>query len=354
MRDIYPCFDLYIDGGMSSIYFYNALRFSTHGEYRVFVANENTDWFKPFPHHQLITNFDIGSLKLHSKESFNIKFNKDRFNIFSKKTIQHYDVELLDGCIEININSFLNFEKFLTKYLYYVDYLIDFEKKFIFLGVYKNNASIIFRDNIFTDIANNLERLVKNKVDLTGSSILTLKCKRMGDKLIIKYFINKFSNRFELYRACGINTPLLLIQSLLKRKVEVVLMVNCAYIKQIGGRIEYIFQDSCYVFDLDETLICRGVAVKELIKIFKKIKAIGFRVELLTRHALDIDKALIGIGLHKKDFDLIKKVEVNEKKSEFIKKGSIFIDNEFPQRKDVRVNSNCNVLDLDQIDFLNL
>ena len=74
MRDIYPCFDLYIDGGMSSIYFYNALRFSTHGEYRVFVANENTDWFKPFPHHQLITNFDIGSLKLHSKESFNIKF----------------------------------------------------------------------------------------------------------------------------------------------------------------------------------------------------------------------------------------------------------------------------------------
>jgi hypothetical protein len=77
-------------------------------------------------------------------------------------------------------------------------------------------------------------------------------------------------------------------------------------------------------------------------------------VELLTRHTFNISETLKGIGLCEQDFDLIKKVGISERKSEFMREGSILIDNEFPQRRDVRVNSNCNVLDLDQIDFLNL
>jgi hypothetical protein len=349
MREYYPICNLYLDNGEAGLFFYRALRFSTHCEYNVYTTEKDPQWFTSFPHHKLIYAKNIHK-KTDETGFIDIEFKNEQFKITTDLIRQEFNAESIELDIAITELEMFKEEHFI------LDYLIDFEKDFIFLGKCKDeNKDInIYRERQYIEIAMKIAKMLKNRIDIQLNSILTLKCQIYAGTLKINYYINTMNKRFELYRAYGVNIPLLLVQSLLKRKIGVTFMVNPSNIIEIDGRYKYTFSQSCYVFDLDETLICKGIPIYELVNFVKKLKSMGYRVELLTRHTFHILDTLKSIGLYEKDFDLIQKVEIEEKKSSFIKRTSIFVDNEFPQRKDVRERVGCNVLDLDQIDFLNI
>ena len=347
-RERYPKFNLYLNGDDSGLYFYNALRFSTHCDYCIYTDEDDPPWFTPFPHNILKKNNNTEYKEKNTADTIIVEIKNDIYYIIS----QSKNPIKMDGMIKIND---LNTRKILSSYNSFItiDFLVDYEEDLIFLGALEDNNTII--NTLRTERGQILRsfflKAIIKEVKIVPNSLITLECRISGNEIIIHYFTNKVTTRFELYRAYGINIPLLIVQSLLKRKVRVTLMVDASCIINVDESFGYNFESNHYIFDLDETLICRGKPIHEIINFLYRLKSKGNIIDLLTKHTHHIPTTLKSIGLDETDFNYIKNIEIGDKKSTHIGPGSIFIDNEFPQRYDVRVNSNCNVLDLNQIDF---
>lgn len=189
------------------------------------------------------------------------------------------------------------------------------------------------------------------ELKLEPSSIITLKAGELESDSII-WHVNRFSNNWRLYRSIGINIPLLIIQVSLNRMVKTTQMVNSECVVINNKSLSYRFgKDAFFWFDLDETLVCRWMPIIQLVNFLQELKSLGFKVGLITRHTFNISETLIKIGLNSNAFDKIVKVELHQKKSNFISNGDVFVDNDFKERLDVRSNTGAMVLDLDQIDF---
>lgn len=147
----------------------------------------------------------------------------------------------------------------------------------------------------------------------------------------------------------GINVPLILVQDLLKRDIKTKTMVDDENLDFAKRTI--LLTSKKIVFDLDETIIWNGKLVPETMKILRKAKKQGVDVALVTRHKGDIGKTLQNVGLKWQHFDEIIQVDGRKKKSSFIKAPVVFIDNEFPERFDVRENTGSLVLNLDVLKY---
>ena len=174
------------------------------------------------------------------------------------------------------------------------------------------------------------------------------------DELFFHLRINHASYSWNIYRSIGINLPLLLIQVKLGRSISTLPMVNKEDLSIIDHEnIKYnLSKKKEFWFDLDETLICRNIPVFQMINLVKTLSIKGKKVSLITRHELDISKTLSLIKLSINNFNNVIKINPDQHKSRYLHKNDVFIDNEYPQRLDVRKNSGAMVLDLDQIDFI--
>ena len=75
-------------------------------------------------------------------------------------------------------------------------------------------------------------------------------------------------------------------------------------------------------------------------------------LRLLTRHKTVEADTLWSVGLLEDTFDEIIVVGDHQRKSEFVHCESIFIDNEFLERQDVRLRAGVPVLNSDKTVFL--
>ena len=341
MRDYYPSCNLHLNNSVAGDFFYRSLRYSTHCNYRILTTEVRPNWYEDFPYHSIVNDY-----MAKPENDFELYFEGSCFSI---------NTSIVEDKLEIFVENNDENELSAISKIIKIDYLVDYEKSCVFLGAVDDDEVTINRSWELQKLADAMKEVVSRKIEFKPHSILSFHCSLRANHLVCsKCYINKFSERFELYRAYGINVPLMLIQSLLNRKVGVTVMVNSSSIHVVDKQIKYAFSPSSYVFDLDETLICKGLPIKEMVSLVKRLKYLGCKIELLTRHIHDISKTLESIGLDSQDFDKIQKVEKHEKKSSFISDDAVFIDNEFPQRKDVREVAGSNVLDLDQIDFLSL
>lgn len=359
MRPIYPNCFIEIDDSQSSDKVIRSLKYSTHCEYFINGFNNVLESIE-FPHFH--ESFKLSNMK--DKEETtnfyidctngNFIFNQKQIDkSFVRETICNLErlIERYSHLLKLGISNLNSEEK--KKIKGDIVFLIDFEGECKPIAAFLETDKRVFFTS--TELQDKLHEF-RNEVSINKLKdvIFTIAFhSTKADYNIIPY-ISKYRPSWDIYRALGINIPLISIQNLFYRKIATYLFIDPSLLHLKNSEIFYKFKPSYFYFDLDETLICRGKPVKEIIEYLFCLKNNKEQLILLTRHIHDIKRTLISIGIDPAIFKEIIKVEKEEKKSLYIKKNinAIFIDNEFPERYDVWRNSNINVLDLDQVDFI--
>lgn len=157
-----------------------------------------------------------------------------------------------------------------------------------------------------------------------------------------------------LTRAKGVNLPLLSVYAAMGYDVSV--NDNGLPVKMdraLIGRYSYDIDYSDVYIDFDDTITLRGkinpLAVFFLYQCHNK----GIKVHLLTRHIYNIHESLKEYALSENLFCEIVDVQGDTLKSNYINvETSIFIDNMFKERLDVRTKLGLPVFDSDAFEFL--
>lgn len=153
-------------------------------------------------------------------------------------------------------------------------------------------------------------------------------------------------------RARGVNLPLMAIHDFMGRDVVAlpemsVGIVDRAIVSRTRSELNY---QRIYV-DLDDTLIIDGFAVPAVMAFLYQSRAQGKVITLITRHAQKPEETLMCAGVALNLFDEVIHLTSGERKSEYIQPNSLFIDNYFPERMDVRTLKDVLVLDVDAVEF---
>lgn len=339
MRIRYPNVLLNGDYGNASLQFYNGLRFSNHCEYKFNGFNKDKCTFQ-FPH--------ISEAKKDSYNYADYIFNIQN-NYYSTGKIENfYSYNFIESFVteEFDLKEINNLKQ--------IDYIRQNNGKFEYVcSLTKKNFPFhkklpieFFLKYCNHDIEKNFQQIHSICVDLYDL--------KEFNKICFNLKINHVSYAWNIYRSIGINLPLLLIQVKLGRTISTLPMVDEENLSIIDvTNIKYnLSKKKEFWFDLDETLICRNMPVFQMINLLKILLKKGKKVSLLTRHDKNISSTLTLIKLSIKNFNNVIKVEPREHKSTYVGKSDVFIDNEYPQRLDVRKNSGAMALDLDQIDFI--
>lgn len=344
MRDSYPVVLLKGDGFNAASLFFEGIRYSTHCEYWYTGCGHWDNGFS-FPHITAIT----GDESLYPWLSF--CFEGNRFEILYPGEASSVN----DRNNAATSTSCLIPEKSFLAGIKQVEYIKNAG------GEYEYLCSLSW-DNLPAHTPIPLGSLLGNDLinddlALHGAQLISV---RIGTKGLANWrsaevWRNTSSSVWRIYRLIGINIPLLLVQVALGRRVKTVPMVDQQDVTLIDGCAKYVLEEKrTFWFDLDETLICRDLPVGDVIRLCRILRKSGKKVNLLTRHEKDIDATLKLIGLNYHDFGEVVRVGPSEKKSSYVLPEEVFIDNEYPQRLDVRLNSKAMVLDLDQIDFIRI
>lgn len=361
MREIYPSCLINIDNCKSISQIIRSLRYSTHCEYYL-QENYNLD-LNDFPHFHFIINQSEFEKKPESKTFYINCINNDF--VFGHKKFERKAFEfaklglqkMIDSNIEFLKEGVFNLTKGFDNNLSgELVFLIDFEAKcnpiiaHIEYEKEKYYSSFVLQE-IFKEFCNQISN------NNLSDCIFSINININKNKFEYINHISRYNESWEIYRALGINIPLIVIQNLLLRKITTHIFItpeSIAFSKD--GLPYYNFNPTKYYFDLDETLICRGKLIQDIARFLILLSKQRKKIVMLTRHIYDIKTTLISIGIDPNIFTDIIKVEANQKKSDFIKidSNSIFIDNEFPERYEVWINCGINVLDIDQIDFIKI
>ena len=355
MRLKYPNINLIGSSDCMFDELFNSLRYSTHGEFKIISSTRR---------HEISSSHHFSYLSSESPDylamdaDFTIGLFDKNFLFFPGRDINKVEPLNERDTTKLNkrICEFLcNMPNDLMVGRLILDFLINHEGKPTFLAAQSISKEIVtvfdshskisqcFRSNF------NFEINTKNKVG--RFEVHLSKTSNPKHHLIL----NNFGKHWVGYRAFGINIPLLILQNLLLRDFQTLklledsdVVIDQNYINPPSYSIEF----KKVYFDLDETLICKNKPIYSVLASFKWFLENNKKIYLITRHIGNISEALRLIGLDESLFAEVIYVKPDKLKSEFIKDASIFVDNEFPQRRDVRLNCKIPCLDLDQIDFL--
>ena len=372
MREYLPDLLIYGDGHQAFDRFCKSIRFSTHCNYLIVSelspvnpgVHEFMEWLRPDQVDEIRNSHADGEIAFSGRvfrssagECHARSFvggptkasgpgtatdellrrplsNADRFSAFIDRDCEHSDPSLL------------------------VDILFDFEGEARILGavlLQNNGGTHYIFDSTELEYVLGANRWAVDRLGLTNQFVTLEVASFLQGARETQVVYNEYGLHWDLYRAAGINLPLISIQNLLKRKVQTLRFVESKDIRCLARQdsIHFKFDYDTVYFDLDETLVWNGKPIRELVEFLFAQKRLGKTIILITRHTNDVVGTLSQIEVDSSVFDEIIVVAPDELKSSYInRRGSIFIDNEFPQRLDVRKNCGIPVLNLDQIDFV--
>lgn len=157
-----------------------------------------------------------------------------------------------------------------------------------------------------------------------------------------------------LTRARGVNLPLLSVYTAVGYDISVEeneyhVAMDSTLIRRY--KIDYDY-DKVY-FDFDDTLTLRGKVNLKAIYFLYQCQNYGKKVILLTKHEGEIYDTMNKLHVHPRVFHKIIHLKQHEKKSDYIDPlKTIFIDNSFQERNEVKNKHNIPVFDVDGLDFL--
>lgn len=153
-------------------------------------------------------------------------------------------------------------------------------------------------------------------------------------------------------RARGVNLPLMAVHDYLGRSVQALASPGIEEIdRRIATRAEIRVPYTTVFVDLDETLIIDGLAVPAVLAFIYQSIADGKKITLITRHAHDVAQTLRAARIASHLFDEIIHIQDGSSKAAHIGPDAIFIDNHFPERRDVARECGIPVLDVDALEF---
>ncbi|WP_047049292.1 ATP-grasp domain-containing protein [Vibrio mexicanus] len=155
-------------------------------------------------------------------------------------------------------------------------------------------------------------------------------------------------------RARGVNLPLLSIYNAFKIDVNVigndsVIHVERSFVNKYQTDIKY---DTVFI-DFDDTITKDRRVNPSIISLVYQFKNNNKKVHLITRHEGSIEDTLKDLCIDFRLFDSIIHLKNREKKSDYITTDrTIFIDNAFVERKEVKESLGIPVFDVDTTEVL--
>lgn len=238
-----------------------------------------------------------------------------------------------------------------------VDCFTDREKKLIYIGPRTRErvragismkSSFIEKDIQIQTIAKD----INENLTLRGPWFFQLK-KDKNENWKLLEICTRVAGTMVAQRAKGVNLPLLTAHDFMDRNVTI---LENKIVSRIERRIKtkaVLAHEYRYIYiDFDDTIIVNNLVNVEAIAFLYKSKNNNKKIFLITRHEHDIKKTLKKYSIDRSLFEDIIIIKDKTLKSYFIKKDSIFIDNYFPERKEVYENLNIPVFDVDFLEFL--
>lgn len=276
------------------------------------------------------------------------------FNFTSNSAYRDYFINITNYEDENKNLESTGLKKSSYKEIIHVDCFTDKDKELIWIGYRKKNRN---KDtDTIIELENDLE--IKNiAYDLNnlfcfrGYWTFTVE-KSNYEQLKLRSISIVLKEEIVLYRAQGVNIPLMLIQDYLNRKqitIQSKFVKEIKTIKEKKCMLNYDF-DNIYV-DLDGTLIIEDKICPIVIAFLYQMIKENKKIILITRHKLDPAITLEKLGICTSLFSEIIHITDGTLKSCFIPEKSIFIDNEFPERRDVFITNNIPVFDIDILEL---
>lgn len=193
--------------------------------------------------------------------------------------------------------------------------------------------------------------LINERLTLRGPWFFQLKKDHAGRWKLLEVCC-RVAGAMVTQRARGINLPLMTVQDFMQRDV---IALPVSGVTLIERRIMTVAQlpddfDKVYI-DFDETVIMDGKAIASTLFFLYRMHAKNKQLILVTRHAGDPLLALAKARIDPLLFSEIIHLQQGEKKSTVIHGRAIFVDNHFPERRDVALTCGIPVFDVDALEF---
>ncbi|WP_322031647.1 ATP-grasp domain-containing protein [Paraburkholderia sp. J76] len=197
-----------------------------------------------------------------------------------------------------------------------------------------------------------IAREINDRVLMRGPWFFQVKADAQGRWKLLE-ISSRVAGTMVAQRARGINLPLMAVQDFKER--DLVPLVN-AHVKLvercIATRAELSFDYDTVFIDLDDTLVIDGHAVPSVIAFVYQSVRQGHRVVLITRHAFDIEATLKAARIDRALFDEIVHLDAYASKGQHVTPNAIFVDNHFPERREVHERTGVPVFDVDAVRLL--
>lgn len=226
----------------------------------------------------------------------------------------------------------------------------DFEHNLIWIGCLycDDNRRLVRQIDTSDNIIEVSHRL--NKI-LNFRGYWSFRAKRdINNDMDISHISSVLNENNAVYRSQGVNLPLMIIQDYLQRKQITIQNTHCKeMVKKCYPKCELSFDFDKVFVDLDGTLIINDCVCPIVIAFIFQMKAMGKKINLITRHLYDPISTLSRVCISDGLFDEIIHIKEGELKSHWIDERSIFIDNEFPERRSVFQKKNIPCFDVDTL-----
>ncbi len=193
---------------------------------------------------------------------------------------------------------------------------------------------------------------INRRLHLRGPWFFQVKCDRQGQWKLLELSC-RLSSSSVVQRAAGVNLPLMAVQDHLDRDLGVLEEARVTVVERrlaTTAVLDHSFDTAC--FDLDDTLICDGTANPSAMRLAYRLLQLGKQLVLLTRHPQDPLPTLAAARIPATLFERIVHLRQGEPKSLHVPASAIFIDNHFPERREVASSCGVPVFDVDTLDLL--
>ena len=240
---------------------------------------------------------------------------------------------------------------------YTIDCFTDRKGKLVF-------SNIRSRDRIRTGISvrstkqklnsdvKKIAKTINKYFKFNGAWFFQLK-KNMEGKYKLLEISPRIPGTMGLSRNMGINFPVLTLFNMWGYDIDIInndydIVLDRAFINRYKININY---KNIYL-DFDDTVTYKDKLNLDVIRFIYQSLNDNKNIYLLTRHKDDIYKTLKKYKLSEDIFKEIIEVKGNDKSKYIKNKDSIFIDDSFRERKEVKDNLNIPVFDVDMIESL--
>lgn len=263
--------------------------------------------------------------------------------------------EALEASVEVSNGMFC---EYLPGKEYTIDCFTNRERKLIYAGVRTRERvlmgiSFCSRGVALTGEIRNIAERLNQTFTFQGYWFFQLKESAEGALKLMEFSVRP-AGTMALYRQIGINFSLLSIfdrmgfdVSILEQPYEIELerrLTNCYHINW-----QY---DTVYI-DLDDTLIVREKVNAILMQLMYQWSNEGKKIILLTKHNKNPKDTLLKYKIAESLFHEIIQLSDSDRKVNYIKdEKAVFIDNYFPERREVHEVCGIPVFDVDAIECL--